>query len=137
MVGTIRVEDGVSDYHVSRIRRASDDLPSDAAIAVVQGNREEDAPEEYTKKLEGVAAEIAARVRDIRDFALRNADALAQAVAMLQEHDRISFSEARGMTALIDDIASHPLGHTGADHKAPSASIPGGSSSDARSGFGA
>lgn len=105
MVGTIRVEDGVSEYHVSRIRRASDDLPSDAAIAVVQGNREEDAPEEYTKKLEGVAAEIAARVRDIRDFALRNADALAHAVAMLRERDRHSAGEARTAAALIDDLA--------------------------------
>ncbi|MDQ1112125.1 hypothetical protein QE418_001573 [Microbacterium testaceum] len=139
MVGMIRVDDGVSDYHVSRIRQASDDLPNDAAITVVHGNREEDAPEAYTKKLESVAEEIAARVQEVREFALRNADALAQAVVMLQDHDQISDSKAREMTALIDDIASSPPPtSSGSATSAPSTPpTSADSSSDARSGFGA
>ena len=140
MVGMIRVEDGVGDYHVSRIRRASGDLPSDAAITVVHGNRDEDAPEAYTKKLERVAAEIAARVQEVREFALRNADALAQAVAMLQDQDQISDSKAREMTALIDDIAGQPSpGSANSPRTAPSSTspTPGASESDSRSGFGA
>ncbi|MDR6689302.1 hypothetical protein J2X55_000201 [Microbacterium sp. 1154] len=132
MVGMIRVDDGVSDYHVSRIRQASDDLPNDAAITVVHGNREEDAPEAYTKKLESVAEEIAARVQEVREFALRNADALAQAVSLLRERDQISAGEARSAAALIDDIAN---GTTPAVSSTP-APAPSGDAAAARSGFG-
>jgi len=134
MPGVIRIDDGVSDYHVARIRRASDDLPTEAAITVVNGNREEDAPEQFTQKLEDVAAQIADRVTAIRNFASRNADALAHAVRLLQEHDQITADEARRMTALIDDIHATP---TTTPSTAP-ASAP--SSSDdaakSRSGFG-
>lgn len=128
----IRVEDGVGDYHVSRIRRASDELPDDAVITVVHGNREEDAPEAYTKKLEGVAAEIAARVQEVREFALRNADALAQAVTLLRERDEISASEARSAAALIDEIAN------GTTLAVPptQTSTPSSDAAAARSGFG-
>lgn len=134
MVGMIRVEDGVGNYHVSRIRRASDELPDDARITVVHGNREEDAPEAYMKKLEGVAAEIAGRIQDVRDFTARNADALADAIRLLVERNEMSADEARRMTTLIDEVgagAAQPATPT------PAASV--GSASDAaasRSGFG-
>lgn len=138
MVGMIRVDDGVSDYHVSRIRQASDDLPNDAAITVVHGNREEDAPEAYTKKLEGVADEIAKRIQEVRDFTARNADALADAVRLLVEKNLMSADEARRMTTLIDEVgagASTPAAQPA--EPTPAASV--GSASDAaasRSGFG-
>lgn len=133
MGGTIRIDDGVGDYNVARIRRASDDLPSESAITVVHGNREEDAPEAYMKKLEGVAAEIAGRIQEVRDFTARNADALADAVRLLVERNQMSADEARRMTTLIDEVGAAPT------TSAPKAAAPDASASDAaasRSGFG-
>ncbi|PNW09287.1 hypothetical protein C1632_09485 [Microbacterium testaceum] len=138
MVGMIRVEDGVGDYHVSRIRRASDDLPGDAVITVVHGNREEDAPEAYTKKLEGVAAEIAGRIQEVRGFTARNADALADAVRLLVERNQMSADEARRMTALIDEVGTGvPTPAAQPATPTPAASVGSASNADAsRSGFG-
>jgi len=136
MVGMIRVEDGVGDYHVSRIRRASDELPDDDAITVVHGNREEDAPEAYMKKLEGVAAEIAGRIQEVRNFTARNADALADAVRLLLERNQMSADEARRMTALIDEVGT-PTSTSAVSPSAPGAPTPTESDTAAsRSGFG-
>jgi len=134
MVGMIRVEDGVGDYHVSRIRRASDELPDDAVITVVHGNREEDAPEAYMKKLEGVAAEIAGRIQEVRDFTARNADALADAVRLLLERNQMSADEARRMTTLIDEVGAGASATSSPKPAAPSASASDVAAS--RSGFG-
>jgi len=137
MAGAIRIDDGVGDYHVARIRRASDELPDATVIEHVSGNREEDAPEEYTRKLESVAATIASRVQDIRDFALRNADALSQAVALLRERDQMSAVEARSVTALIDDIAGGAARTSSSPSPTPSDADADADADASRSGFGA
>jgi len=86
------------------------------------------------KKLEGVAAEIAGRIQEVRDFTARNADALADAVRLLLERNQMSADEARRMTTLIDEVGAGASATSSPKPAAPSASASDVAAS--RSGFG-
>ena len=102
----------VAAHNASTLHEVSAELPSSSVIEQVDGNRTEQAPHQFTARLETRSRAIAARVELIRQFVAQNADALSNAVNALRESDQLSSSAASETAALIDDVAAMDVART-------------------------
>lgn len=108
MAEQIDLADGgaVTANNVTKLHGAYGELPSQSVISQVDGNRSDEAAENFTTRLQWRSEVIADRVAAIREFVSANAEALSNAVDALRETDRLSSTAADQTTALIDDVAA-------------------------------
>ncbi|AOX45625.1 MULTISPECIES: hypothetical protein [unclassified Microbacterium] len=95
-------------HNSSTLTTSTDQLPSAAVIAMVEGNSTEVPAAAFTSHLEQRAQMLGMRIEEVRQYVQQNAEALAQAVTTLRDRDEMNASDATNALSLIDAAATPP-----------------------------
>lgn len=92
--------------NISRLQEQAATLPSQSAVAVVQGARTEAAQDNYARLLGQLMERVGAKTEQVRMYVENNAASLQRAADVLQQTDGDQSLAARQAAAFVDAVAA-------------------------------
>lgn len=92
--------------NVARLQEQAATLPSQSAVATVQGARTEAAQDNYATALEALMRRVGVKTEQVRLYVENNAASLQRAADVLQQTDGDQSLAARQAAAFVDGVAA-------------------------------